>query len=36
MLIAVFSVASDFSDVVSILDDAKDNCCGLFVVPAVV
>ena len=36
MLIVVFSFALDFSDVVSIVDDAKDNCCGLFVLPAVV
>ena len=36
MLIVVFSVAPDFSDVVLIVDDAKDKCCGLFVVPAVV
>ena len=36
MLIVVFSVAPGFSDVVSIVDDAKDIGCGLFVVPAVV
>ena len=27
MLIAVLLVAPDFSDVVSIFDDDKDNCC---------
>ena len=36
MLIVVFSVAPDLGDFVSIVDDAKDNCCVLFVVPAVV
>ena len=36
MVIVVFSVAPDFSDVVSVVNDAKDNSCGLFVVPAVV
>ena len=36
MLIIVFSAAPDLSDVVSIADDAKYNCCVLFVVPAIV
>ena len=36
MLIVVFLVVPGFGDVVSIADDAKDNCCVLFVVPAVV
>ena len=36
MLIVAFSVAPDFSDVVSIVNDAKDKCCGPFVVTAVV
>ena len=36
MLNVVFSAAPDLSDVVSKADDAKYNCCGLFVVPAIV
>ena len=36
MLIVVFSAAPNLSDVVSIADDAKYNCCGLFVFPAIV
>ena len=36
MLIVVFSAAPDLSDGVSIADDAKYTCCGLFVVPAIV
>ena len=36
MLIVMFPAAPDLSDVVSIADDAKYNCCGLFVVPAIV
>ena len=36
MLIVEFSAAPDLFDVVSIADVAKYNCCGLFVVPAIV
>ena len=36
MLIVMFSAAPDLSDVVSIADDAKYNCFGLFVVSAIV
>ena len=35
MLIVLFSVAADFRDVVLIVDDVEDICCGLFVDPAV-